>query len=67
MASDPADPAQSAPQTAPNRPAPPGAAPEDPADVAIALRRAAPRRIPEGLAEMQAGRWEGWAPTAHLG
>ena len=24
-------------------------------------------RIPEGLAEMQTGRWEGWAPTAHLG
>lgn len=45
----------------------PGAATEDTADMAIALMLAVTRRIPEGLAEMQAGRWEGWAPTAHLG
>jgi poly(A) polymerase len=25
------------------------------------------RRIPEGLAEMQAGTWAGWSPMAHLG
>ena len=40
----------------------PGAATEDTADMAIALMLAVTRRIPEGLAEMQAGRWEGWAP-----
>ncbi|WP_134724315.1 2-hydroxyacid dehydrogenase [Paracoccus luteus] len=45
----------------------PGATTEDTADMAIALMLAVTRRIPEGLAEMQAGRWEGWAPTAHLG
>ena len=45
----------------------PGAATEDTADMTIALMLAVTRRIPEGLAEMQAGRWEGWAPTAHLG
>ena len=45
----------------------PGAATEDTADMAIALMLAVTRRIPEGLAEMQAGRWEGWAPTSHLG
>lgn len=45
----------------------PGAATEDTADMAIALMLAVTRRIPEGLAEMQAGRWEGWSPTAHLG
>ena len=45
----------------------PGAVTEDTADMAIALMLAVTRRIPEGLAEMQAGRWEGWAPTAHLG
>lgn len=45
----------------------PGVVTEDTADMAIALMLAVTRRIPEGLAEMQAGRWEGWAPTAHLG
>ena len=45
----------------------PGATTEDTADMAIALMLAVTRRIPEGLAEMQAGRWEGWSPTAHLG
>ncbi|MBB1491595.1 MULTISPECIES: D-glycerate dehydrogenase [unclassified Paracoccus (in: a-proteobacteria)] len=45
----------------------PGVATEDTADMAIALMLAVTRRIPEGLAEMQAGRWEGWAPTSHLG
>lgn len=45
----------------------PGVVTEDTADMAIALMLAVTRRIPEGLAEMQAGRWEGWSPTAHLG
>lgn len=45
----------------------PGATTDDTADMAIALMLAVTRRIPEGLAEMQSGRWEGWSPTAHLG
>ncbi|MFV0300878.1 MAG: 2-hydroxyacid dehydrogenase [Paracoccus sp. (in: a-proteobacteria)] len=45
----------------------PGVVTEDTADMAMALILAVTRKIPEGLAEMQAGRWHGWAPTAHLG
>ena len=45
----------------------PGVVTEDTADMAMALILSVTRRIPEGLAEMQAGRWGGWAPTAHLG
>lgn len=45
----------------------PDVATEDTADMTIALILAVTRRIPEGLAEMQAGRWDGWAPTTHLG
>lgn len=45
----------------------PGVATEDTADMALALILAVTRRIPEGLAEMQAGNWNGWAPTALLG
>ncbi|MTH64995.1 2-hydroxyacid dehydrogenase [Paracoccus shanxieyensis] len=45
----------------------PGVVTEDTADMTMALILAVTRRIPEGLAEMQAGRWEGWSPTAHLG
>ncbi|WCR11572.1 D-glycerate dehydrogenase [Paracoccus stylophorae] len=45
----------------------PGVVTEDTADMTIALILAVTRRIPEGLAEMQAARWTGWAPTAHLG
>lgn len=40
---------------------------EDTADMAMALILAVTRRIPEGLATMQAGAWAGWAPTAFLG
>ncbi len=40
---------------------------DDTADMAIALILAVTRRIPEGLAAMQSGTWEGWAPTAFLG
>ncbi|AUH63199.1 D-glycerate dehydrogenase [Paracoccus zhejiangensis] len=45
----------------------PGVVTEDTADMAMALILAVTRKIPEGLAEMQAGRWHGWAPTSHLG
>ena len=45
----------------------PGVVTEDTADMVMALMLAVTRRIPEGLAEMQAGAWKGWSPTAHLG
>ena len=45
----------------------PGVLTEDTADMTMALILAVTRRIPEGLAVMQAGKWEGWAPTAFLG
>ncbi len=45
----------------------PGVVTEDTADMAMALIMAVTRRIPEGLAVMQAGEWQGWAPTAFMG
>jgi glyoxylate reductase len=45
----------------------PGVLSEDTADMTMALMLAVLRRIPEGLAEMQAGEWQGWSPMAHLG
>ena len=45
----------------------PGVVTEDTADMALALILAVTRRIPEGLATMQAGKWKGWAPTAFMG
>ena len=45
----------------------PGVVTEDTADMVMALILAVIRKIPEGLAEMQAGAWKGWAPMAHLG
>ena len=45
----------------------PGVVTEDTADMTMALMLAVTRRIPEGLAVMQAGKWEGWAPTAFMG
>ncbi|MAN15665.1 MAG: D-glycerate dehydrogenase, partial [Dinoroseobacter sp.] len=45
----------------------PGVVTEDTADMTMALLLAVTRRIPEGLATMQAGRWTGWAPTAFMG
>ncbi|MDJ0825563.1 MAG: D-glycerate dehydrogenase [Rhodobacter sp.] len=45
----------------------PGVMTEDTADMTMALILAVTRRIPEGLAIMQAGSWAGWAPTALLG
>jgi glyoxylate reductase len=45
----------------------PGVVTEDTADMTMALILAVTRRIPEGLAVMQAGKWEGWSPMAFLG
>ncbi len=45
----------------------PGVVTEDTADMAMALILAVTRRIPEGLAVMQAGDWAGWSPMALLG
>ena len=45
----------------------PGVLTDDTADMTIALILAVLRRIPEGLAVMQSGDWQGWSPTAHLG
>lgn len=45
----------------------PGVVTEDTADMAIALMLAVTRKIPQGLAEMQAGDWKGWSPMSHLG
>ncbi|RGP38833.1 2-hydroxyacid dehydrogenase [Pseudotabrizicola alkalilacus] len=45
----------------------PGVVTEDTADMTLALIMAVTRRIPEGLAVMQAGAWQGWAPTAFMG
>ncbi len=45
----------------------PGVVTEDTADMVLALILSVTRRIPEGLAEMQAGAWKGWSPTSHLG
>ncbi|MBN2906657.1 MAG: D-glycerate dehydrogenase [Rhodobacteraceae bacterium] len=45
----------------------PGVVTEDTADMTMALLLAVTRRIPEGLAVMQSGGWDGWAPTAFMG
>ncbi len=45
----------------------PGVMTDDTADMAMALILAVLRRLPEGMAVMQEGRWEGWAPTAFMG
>jgi glyoxylate reductase len=45
----------------------PGVVTEDTADMTMALILAVTRRIPEGLALMQSGDWNGWAPTAMMG
>jgi glyoxylate reductase len=45
----------------------PGVMTEDTADMTMALILAVIRRMPEGMAVMQAGAWEGWAPTAFMG
>ena len=45
----------------------PGVLTDDTADMAMALILSVTRRIPEGLALMQSGNWQGWSPTALLG
>ena len=45
----------------------PGVTTEDTADMTMALIMAVTRRLPEGLAAMQSGTWEGWSPLAFLG
>jgi glyoxylate reductase len=45
----------------------PGVVTEDTADMTLALILSVMRRIPEGLAMMQAGEWSGWSPMAMLG
>ena len=45
----------------------PGVVTDDTADMTLALILAVTRRIPEGLALMQAGDWQGWSPMALLG
>ena len=45
----------------------PGVSADDSADMVLALMLGVTRRIPEGLAVMKAGEWEGWSPTALLG
>lgn len=45
----------------------PGVMTDDTADMALALILAVLRRLPEGMAVMQAGTWGGWAPTAFMG
>jgi glyoxylate reductase len=45
----------------------PGVMTDDTADMTMALMMAVLRRLPEGMAVMQAGEWAGWAPTAFMG
>jgi lactate dehydrogenase-like 2-hydroxyacid dehydrogenase len=45
----------------------PGVLTEDTADMTMALILAVTRRMSEGMAVMQSGQWQGWAPTALLG
>jgi len=45
----------------------PGVLTDDTADMTMALILAVTRRIPEGLAMMQQGQWQGWSPTSLLG
>ena len=45
----------------------PGVLTDDTADMTMALILAVTRRMSEGMAVMQSGEWQGWAPTALLG
>ena len=45
----------------------PGVLTVDTADMTMALILAVTRRMSEGMAQMQKGDWQGWAPTALLG
>ncbi|QGX99730.1 D-glycerate dehydrogenase [Roseovarius faecimaris] len=45
----------------------PGVSADDTADMTMALILGVTRRLPEGLAIMQSGEWDGWSPTQLLG
>ena len=45
----------------------PGVLTDDTADMTMALILAVTRRMPEGMAVMQSGNWDDWAPTALMG
>ena len=45
----------------------PGVMTDDTADMVMALMLGVLRRVPEGMGVMQAGNWDGWAPTAFMG
>ncbi|SEA61963.1 2-hydroxyacid dehydrogenase [Rubrimonas cliftonensis] len=45
----------------------PGVLAEDTADMTMALILAIPRRLAEGMALIQSGKWDGWAPTGMVG
>lgn len=45
----------------------PGVLTDDTADMTMALILSVTRRMSEGMAQMQKGTWQGWAPTALLG
>jgi glyoxylate reductase len=45
----------------------PGVLAEDTADMTMALILAVPRRLAEGMALIQSGKWQGWAPTGMVG
>ncbi|PYF11205.1 glyoxylate reductase [Rhodobacter viridis] len=45
----------------------PGVVTEDTADMVMSLILGVTRRLPEGLAQMASGEWQGFAPTANLG
>ena len=45
----------------------PGVLTDDTADMTMALILAVPRRLKEGVAELQSGDWEGWSPLGMIG
>lgn len=45
----------------------PGVVTQDTADMVMALIMAVTRRIPDGIASMASGAWDGWSPMAFLG
>ena len=45
----------------------PGVMTDDTADMVMALMLGVLRRVPEGMAVMEADKWDGWAPTAFMG
>ncbi|WP_323040434.1 D-glycerate dehydrogenase [Gemmobacter sp.] len=45
----------------------PGVLSDDTADMAMALILGVLRKVPQGMAEMASGNWQGWSPMANLG